>query len=173
MKYFVYSALIAISFSCNPSGTKTEDNKPANIKGTYQYVRVDPTRFNSAEHYYVPVYNNTWAEGGDKKVFLNTTLSIRNIWFSDTLFISKVYYYGSNGELLRKYIDSTIMLKPMSSFEIIADRPEKEKGGGGNFIVECVANNMLNEPLIQSVVNSGNNDNLMYIDAVRINKPGR
>jgi hypothetical protein len=43
----------------------------------------------------------------------------------------------------------------MASMEVVVASSEKEGGAGANFVVECLGNNILNQPLIQSVMTTG------------------
>lgn len=149
MKPLFYLAVFIVITGCNNAAEHPKAHDPNN---NYDYVSVDRKSFNSTEQYYVPVYSSIYGATGRHEYYLTATLSIRNIGYTDSLFISKIYYYGSNGSLLKKYLDSTVLLKPMASMEIVVPTSEKEGGAGANFVVECMGNNILNEPLIQTVM---------------------
>jgi hypothetical protein len=149
MKQLFYFLACVTFISCNDVSKQPKAHYP---NRNYQFVSVDEKSFNTIEQYYVPVYSSIYGATGKHEYYLTATLSIRNIGYTDSLYLSKIYYYDSNGNLLKKYLDSTALLKPMASMEIVIPTNEKEGGAGANFVVECLGNNILNEPLIQTVM---------------------
>ena len=152
MKQTVYFTMLLLVMGCNNAEPYSRAHYPNH---NYHFVSVDKTSFNSVEEYYVPVYSSIYGHTGKNEFLLSATLSIRNTGFTDSLYISKIDYYDSEGKLLKKYLDSTVLLKPMASMEVVVASSEKEGGAGANFVVECLGNNILNEPLIQSVMTTG------------------
>lgn len=152
MKQIVYFLLLILTASCDNTAQYSRAHYPNH---NYHFASVDKRSFNSVEQYYVPVYSSIYGHTGKNEFLLSATLSIRNVGFTDSLFISKIDYYDSEGKLLKKYLDSTVLLKPMASMEVVVASSEKEGGAGANFVVECLGNNILNEPLIQTVMTTG------------------
>lgn len=122
---------------------------PSNL---YEYVKVDTTTFTDKHAVYVPVYSHIYTEAGTSSVALATTLSIRNTSFSDTIYVTDVVYYGSQGEVLKRYLDSTVFLQPMHSIEFVVERREAIGGAGANFVVHWGAFTKGASPLIQTVM---------------------
>ena len=114
------------------------------------------------------MYSTIYGHTGKNEFFLSATLSIRNIGFTDSLFISKIDYYDSEGKLLKNYLSSAVLLKPMASMEVVVTSSEEKGGAGANFVVECLGNNLVNEPLIQTVMTTGDLRIGFTADAVRI-----
>jgi hypothetical protein len=56
----------------------------------------------------------------------------------------------------------------MASMEIVVPTNEKEGGAGANFVVECLGNNNLNEPLIQTVMTTSDLRTGFTANAVKI-----
>ncbi len=166
MKRLIYPGIVLILYSCGDSGEKHSKSQFPNPH--YHYVSVDRAAFNTVQQYYVPVYSSIYGESGKSQFLLSSTLSIRNTGYDDSFYVSKVYYYGSDGKLLKKYIDSTVLVKPMASMEVVVEMNEKEGGAGANFIVECLGHNMLNEPLIQAVMTTGDLRMAFPVEAVKI-----
>ena len=46
---------------------------------------------------------------------LSTTLSIRSMNFADSSNVTKIDYYDTNGNLVKKFIDKTMQVKPMQT----------------------------------------------------------
>jgi hypothetical protein len=152
MKQTVYFLLCILIISCDST---TQYSKAHYPNHNYHFSSADKKNFNSIQEYYVPVYSSIYGHTGKNEFLLSATLSIRNIGFTDSLYISKIDYYDSEGKLLKKYLDSTVLLKPMASMEFVVASSERKGGAGANFVVECFGNNILNEPLIQSVMTTG------------------
>lgn len=149
MKPSVYIMLSVLFFSCNDAAEHPRAHYP---NSNYHFVSVDKKTFNTIEQYYVPVYSSMYGETGRHEYYLSATLSIRNIGYTDSIFVSKIYYYDAKGQLLKKYLDSTVLLTPMASMEVVVPAKDKAGGAGANFVVECMGNNLLNEPYIQTVM---------------------
>lgn len=106
-----------------------------------------------AENYYVPAYSNLYYRDGDNKSFFTVLLSLRNISYSDTIYFTKADYFDSDGNLLRHYIDSILMLRPMESVEYLVEQAESEGGSGANFVVSiAIQEDCMNKPLIETVM---------------------
>lgn len=118
----------------------------------YHYVQVDTAALAANRWVYVPVYSHLYGEDGTSTVGMTTTLSIRNTSFTDSFYISHVTYYGSQGELLKQYLDKILVVRPMHSVEFVVERMESKGGAGANFVVQWhAAAPPANPPLIQSV----------------------
>lgn len=103
---------------------------------------------------YVPIYSDIYNRSKDTKVLLTATLSIRNTSETDTLYIGRVDYYNTEGNLVRKYIESSIYLKPMESIAYVIEEDDDVGGVGANFMLEWYANKPI-QPLFQAVMMSG------------------
>lgn len=148
MKLFLIASLLFVLLACNNKDTgKTHLPSPV-----YTYVKIDTASFANKHLVYVPVYSHIYAESGKDPFNLGATLSIRNIDFRDSFFVTDVSYYGSQGEILKHYLDSPIVVRPMSSAEFVVERVESKGGAGANFVVKWCADSLRNEPLIQAVM---------------------
>lgn len=146
---FCLLVCLTVLAACNHK-TSGKAHLPSKV---YHYVRVDTASLPYRQAVYVPVYSHIYGEDGNKALYLTTTLSIRNISFRDSFYVTSVVYYGSQGEALKRYLDSTLLIKPMASVEFVVERSESEGGAGANFVVNwAAAAPPANEPLIQSVM---------------------
>ncbi len=100
---------------------------------------------------YVPIYSDIYLSRNDQSSLLSATLSIRNTSFNDSLFISIIDYYNTEGDLVRSYIDQPIVLSPMATVNYVIEREDKSGGPGANFIVKMYSDNEI-KPLIQAVM---------------------
>jgi hypothetical protein len=148
--FFAFIFIVIVTGSCKSDETGRE-NYPSR---KYHYVVNDISRSAVKKMIYVPVYSDIYFQSGAKKNFLTATLSIRNISFTDSFYVRKVDYSGSQGELIGSYIDSAILVTPMASIEFIVEEREKKGGASTNFVVAWNAEKIMNEPLIQAVMTS-------------------
>ncbi len=103
---------------------------------------------------YVPIYSDIYNQTRDSRTLLTATLSIRNTSIRDSLFISKIDYYNTQGDLVRSYIDSPIFLKPMESIDYVIEQQDTSGGSGANFLIDWYSKKNLN-PLFQAVMVGG------------------
>src|ERR1700712_2588924 len=90
---------------------KTDANsKDGLLNKAYLYVKVDTAIIANKHSVYVPVYSHIYSQKESQTVPLTVTLSIRNTSYADSFYVTQVLYYGSRGELLRQYLDSTVMI---------------------------------------------------------------
>jgi len=119
----------------------------------YHYIKIDTAALVNKHSVYVPVYSHIYSETGESAINLTAILSIRNTSYTDSFYVTDVIYYGSQGEVLRRYIDSPLLVKPMTSIEFVVERTESKGGAGANFVVKWGSFSAGSEPLIQTVMN--------------------
>ncbi|OWW24808.1 hypothetical protein B4Q04_13160 [Zobellia sp. OII3] len=148
----VVLVLVLLSMSCK----RPEEEKPIPVLDEHTLNRrvdgnaVDPL----LKQVYVPIYSDIYNQTRDSRTLLTATLSIRNTSLKDSLFISKIDYYNTGGDLVRSYIDQTIYLRPMESIDYVIEQQDNSGGSGANFIIDWYAKRPLN-PLFQAVMVGG------------------
>ncbi len=100
---------------------------------------------------YVPIYSDIYNKRRSSKVLLTATLSIRNTSMVDSLFIEKVDYYNTEGELVRNYIENPIFLKPLETIDYVIEEEDEVGGTGANFILQWGAHSHVT-PIFQGVM---------------------
>lgn len=100
---------------------------------------------------YIPIYSDIYSESRLKSTLLTATLSIRSTSLTDTTFINNIDYYNTKGDLVKSFIDRTLVLEPMQSIDYVIDRDDNTGGVGANFIVTWGAPRNTN-PLFQAVM---------------------
>lgn len=103
---------------------------------------------------YVPVYSDIYQRTRQERIALTSTLSIHNTSERDTLFISRIDYYNTEGHLVRKYIDAPIFLNTFETLEYVVDEADNSGGSGANFVIEWYGNQPM-KPLCQAVMIGG------------------
>lgn len=101
---------------------------------------------------YVPAYSHIYSGSSEKPFLLTVTLSIRNIDPRYQISITVADYYETRGKLLRKYIDKPVVLAPLESLRYVIPERDASGGSGANFMVEWTADQLVNPPVVESVM---------------------
>lgn len=108
---------------------------------------------------YVPIYSDIYVMEQNQNSLLAATLSIRNTSYADSLFVSQIDYFNTEGNLVRSYIDNPISLPPMATVNYVIEKEDTAGGSGANFIVVLSAKNKNINPLVQAVMIGENGSN--------------
>lgn len=103
---------------------------------------------------YVPVYSNIYQRTRNERTALTSTLSIHNTSETDTLFITRIDYFNTEGELVKKHLESAIYVNTFETIEYVVDQQDNSGGSGANFVIEWHGSKKLN-PLFQAVMIGG------------------
>lgn len=101
---------------------------------------------------YIPIYSEIYIDKLHQASLLAATLSIRNTSFDQTIFLSKIDYYNTEGDLVRSYLDQPIVLKPMATVNYVIEKEDTTGGHGANFIVNLSSESSEVKPLIQAIM---------------------
>ena len=106
---------------------------------------------------YVPIYSHVYYDRG-RPYLLEATLSIRNTDIQRPVYIRSVRYYDTKGKLVKKHLNRMIRLGPLETIEFLVETHDTTGGSGANFIVEWMATERIDEPLIEAIMvgSSGN-----------------
>lgn len=101
---------------------------------------------------YLPVYSQIYQMHENKTYDLTVTASIRNISPADTVYLQKANYYGTDGHLVRKYLQHPVYIKPLETLEIVIYEKDRAGGTGGNFVFDWAAKSEQKAPLFEAVM---------------------
>lgn len=101
---------------------------------------------------YVPIYSDIYVDAQNQNKLLAATLSIRNTSFEDSLFVTKLDYFNTQGESVKSFIHNPISLPPMATVNYVIEKEDDSGGAGANFIVELSARNPGIQPIIQAIM---------------------
>lgn len=146
-RYILFFVLIMIS--CETRPVREELTMPSK---NYNFVDILFDSLKMIQKVYVPIYSDIYHGSGLKRFLLTATLSIRNTSLYDTMYVQRVDYYNSEGDLNRNYLTRTILLKPLESVEFVVGDKEMHGGAGANFIVDWGTNSHKKLPVIQAVM---------------------
>lgn len=150
MKFQFLILIILLCMSC------TETNPNLNRAGEdvlhVKEVFIDPVELTHQDTVYIPVYSDIYSKSKNDRFLLTATLSIRNTSPADSIFVEEINYYDSHGDLVRSYIDRTLLLKPMQSIEYVIEEDDTSGGTGANFLVRWGARRSDLIPIFQGVM---------------------
>lgn len=109
-------------------------------------------RLSRGQTLYIPVYSHIYSGDREKPIDLAVTLSIRNTDPQQTITVTTVDYYNSEGHLIEHYLDRPIRLAPMATVRYVVKESDKAGGSGANFIVRWQAAAAANAPLTESIM---------------------
>lgn len=147
--FFLTTLFLNSCLEQNPNLNKSGEDE---LKSLEVEKTLDKEQIHFKDIIYVPIYSDIYIEKTNPQQQLTATLSIRNTSFNDTLYISKIDYYNTDGILVRKYIDKTISLNPMGTVNYVIEKEDNSGGSGANFIIELNAINADIKPLIQAIM---------------------
>ena len=101
---------------------------------------------------YVPAYSHIFSGNREQPFLLTVTLSIRNIDPKHQIRIDVVDYYETQGKLLKKIIEQSVLLNPLESLRYVIPEKDKSGGSGANFIVEWKSDKLVNPPIVEAIM---------------------
>ncbi len=153
MKYKSILLFLVVFTSCNVNDKKAvKEEKRSHPSHLYNFVEIDTTLLKYFETDYLPVYSDIYYQDGTKRFPITATVSIRNTSITDSAYVLSASYYDSYGKIIRSYLDSTLLLSPLESIELVVEEKESEGGAGANFIIDWAATKYADQILIQSVM---------------------
>lgn len=100
---------------------------------------------------YVPVYSHIYHQGGGE-LPLEATLSVRNTDTDQAIVIESFRYYDTGGEMIKEDLTKPAVLGPLASADFLVESRDSTGGVGANFLVEWVAETLVNEPVVEAVM---------------------
>ncbi len=101
---------------------------------------------------HVPAYSHIYSGDREAPFYLAVTLSIRNTDPARSLTVVSVEYHGSDGKLIRKYLESPLGLEPLASAKYVIKESDASGGSGASFVVTWRSERPVSPPLIESVM---------------------
>lgn len=112
----------------------------------------ESTTLSKGQTIYVPAYSHIYSGDRERPFLLTVTLSIRNIDPKQTIKITTVDYYETQGNLLKHFMETPVTLKPLESIRYVIPEKDKTGGSGANFMVEWKSDKLVNPPIVESIM---------------------
>lgn len=149
---FLYTILFFSFLACEPQDPNLDKQGQDELKSLKIKSSINTTNLPYQDEIYVPIYSDIYIRKSNQSALLAATLSIRNTSYQDTLYISKIDYFNTEGDLVRSYLDGMISLSPMGTINYVIERDDDSGGSGANFMVSLSANSKQIKPLIQAIM---------------------
>ncbi|MEM6963229.1 MAG: DUF3124 domain-containing protein [Bacteroidota bacterium] len=148
----VVGLLLSLIFlaACQPSNQNI--NEEGKDKLEIHEVVNEPVQTDFRDTIYVPIYSSIYSQTKDESFLLTATLSIRNTSMSDSMYIQAIDYYNTKGDLVRKYTENTLFLKPLESIDYVIDEADESGGTGANFIIIWSAKDDRLKPVFEAIM---------------------
>jgi hypothetical protein len=115
-------------------------------------LSAEDIKLSSGQTVYVPIYSHIYSGVKGRPFDLAAILSIRNTNPNNSIKLTSVKYYDSDGKLLKEYLSDPLQLKALVSTRYIITEGDKAGGSGANFIVVWKSDRKLNPPIIEGVM---------------------
>lgn len=138
MKHLIYisiTVLVAMSFQMTSAAGQSMNNSARS----------------NGQTLYIPSYSHVYFGDNEREFNLSSTLLIRNVSQSDTIAITRVEYYDTEGNKVRDYLEQPRRLVPLQSAKFIVRESDRSGGAGANFIVEWHAEYPVLPPITETV----------------------
>ncbi len=149
------SALLVCSLlliSCDQKGPNVNNEGQDELKSLEIHRELSTNEKIYEDVIYVPIYSDIYMDKANSTTLLSATLSIRNTSFKDSIFISEIDYYNTQGDLVRSYIEQPIVLTPMGTVNYVIEKEDTSGGHGANFIVKLYSESTEVKPIIQAIM---------------------
>ncbi|HEY6951571.1 MAG TPA: DUF3124 domain-containing protein [Bacteroidota bacterium] len=112
----------------------------------------DSVGLSKGQTVYVSVYSNILTAPRGIPFSLEATLIIRNTDMTNTLKVSTADFYNTEGKVIKQFVESAMILKPLETRYIYLPEKGTEGGLGANFIIRWSADRAINAPIVECLM---------------------
>jgi hypothetical protein len=160
--------LITLSFivaltACQQAEKKKERIEPLTFNSDMLRLNAtDDVPKMSGQLLYMPVYSNVPYKKSERQFNLDAFVAIHNTDLNHPITLSNVLFFDNEGHLITKYLQKDTLISPLGACNFHIS-PKVQNGTGANFLVEWVADTLVNEPLVETVmVGLSNNQGVSF-----------
>lgn len=128
-----------------------QTRSPTAQETTAETISIQDLDISSGQTVFVPAYSEVYY-ASNKTIALAVTLSIHNTDVENSIFITSVRYYNTQGQLVKEYLTEPQRLDALASADFFVNSGEQTGGVGTNFIVEWVAEQPVYEPVVETLM---------------------
>lgn len=161
--------------SCSTQTNVLNPSSAQKREAQLQTVSVTKDAIVMGQTVYVPIYSHIYHYNSQDQVMnLSATLSVRNTDSTNSIILTSVRYYDTDGQLVRQDVESPVALKPLASTSFFVAADDTSGGSGANFIVEWVAEKTVSEPVIEAVmINTSGGQGISFVSSGKVVKQYR
>jgi len=101
---------------------------------------------------YVPCSSYIYHGVKTRAFDLTVTLMVRNTDPRKAITVTAVDYYGSDGRMVRRMLETVVTLPPLATREFVVEQNDASGGAGASFLVRWRSDVPVNEPVVESVM---------------------
>lgn len=131
--------------------TEGQTRAPAEQEAAGETISIQDLDISSGQTIFVPAYSEVYY-ANNKTIALAVTLSVHNTDVENSIFITSVRYYNTQGQLVKEYLTEPQRLDALASADFFVNSGEQTAGVGTNFIVEWVAEQPVYEPVVETLM---------------------
>jgi hypothetical protein len=133
----IHRFVVALLFLVTPITVSAQGDSPAPSRGQMLYAAA---------------YSNVFHGDGTRPFELACTLSVRNVDPAAPIVIERVDYHGSDGELVRRYLERPQTLGPLATASYVVRERDTVGGPGASFLVVWRSEREVEPPLVETVM---------------------
>ncbi len=153
MKKVAFILLILATFVSCVRSRRTEQSRMKQAEFSADVLRNDMSAVKkiSGQLVYMPVYSNVPFQIDTLKFDMSAFVAIHNTDISNPIILTRVLYFNEDGKLANDYLkNGNLRSSPLATKDYYV--PYEDQGGtGAHFLIEWVADSLVNEPLMESV----------------------
>lgn len=148
-RFFIFITLAYCIWSCREL---EPENGPGSVDWSERAVRPDLLDSLMEGQTYLSVYSQIYSSKEKRTHNLTSTISVRNTNSQDSVYIDKVEYYNTGGELIKTFIKQSVFIAPMETIEIVLSEDDLKGGTGANFLFYWKKKERTPEPYFEAVM---------------------
>ncbi len=110
------------------------ENKLAYMLPQIKDSKISAKSLVAGQTIYVPIYSHIYSRGG-KPFLLEIALSVRNSDPDKEITINSVWFYDTNGKLIKNYLEKPLRFSPLATAEFLVEQRKIEGGSDANFLL--------------------------------------
>lgn len=149
--HLIIILLITVGSCKNRSEKHTPLNAPMNFNPSVLGTGMTPKKKVSGQVLYLPVYSNMPYQIDTVKFDMSAFLAIHNTDLFSKIHLTQILYFNQDGNLVYDFLkQGKLSIDPLATKDFYIPY-EDQSGTGANFLVEWVADSLVNEPLFEAV----------------------
>jgi hypothetical protein len=101
---------------------------------------------------FTPAYSHIYIGDRERPFLLTVTLAVRNTSPSESISLTNVDYYDSEGKLLKQYLSAPVEIAKLGSARFTVPESDKAGGSGASFLVGWKSSKAVSSPIVESVM---------------------
>lgn len=147
----IIAALLVLAGCMNKAGRKHLQKKAVDFDVNLLRNDLQPAAGTNGQLLYLPVYSNIPYLIDTGMFDMSAFVAVHNTDLRHQITLSKVLYFNQDGKLVDDFLrEGSVPVSPLATKNFYIPY-EDQSGTGANFLIEWIADTIVNEPLVESV----------------------